>query len=640
MIHRGKVARLKRAGPHSPALLSYESLPSRERAKVDALVSNPHAAAAGNDIEALIVHDAGLSEKFMNYHDASGYLKPERQRMLYANCIVLEAVGRYVEGCRMKRSSLGKRSKMPPCSWGDIAVAVREVDRSRFPHGLPGNARRLEEKFRRYGREGWEMFIHGNRCNVHAARIDDADKWSWTVKMLSDSRNLDCEQAARLYNLMAAQKGWKTVTGATMRVWRRKYWAETYAGRRGATAFMNTVAMQVKRRAPEFPLCFWSVDGWVAELLYQKFENGCTSYHHRATIVAVLDACTKYPVGYAVGTHESPKLIRAALRDAARHTGELFGRMYRTQQIQSDRYAIGGMTPFYEGMSAYYTPAAAHNAKAKPVEPYFRYLQKEYCQMLPNWSGFGITSGKDRQPSVDALNLNKKSFPDFEGVCRQLDTVMGLERKRKGPEYVKRFEGLPAEKRLELSYDNYLLLFGETTGRRNLLQGNGITATVEGRKRQYDCFDVSFRLHRFEKWALYYDRADMTKALAVNGDGTLRYMLEEKYVQPMDLASRGEGDAAELERQRAYNEALIEHVTEVRAKSDSRVREMLKELGTKADEGDMVALPGGEDTLYKLQLTDSRGRHKDQRNGRRRGTIVEADAETEEEEGFNIRERY
>jgi len=59
-----------------------------------------------------------------------------------------------------------------------------------------------------------------------------------------------------------------------------------------------------------------------------------------ATSAVVLDACLKYPIGYAIGTHETPQLTQAALRNAAKHTKELFGNMYRAHQIQSDRYAI------------------------------------------------------------------------------------------------------------------------------------------------------------------------------------------------------------------------------------------------------------------------------------------------------------
>jgi hypothetical protein len=41
-----------------------------------------------------------------------------------------------------------------------------------------------------------------------------------------------------------------------------------------------------------------------------------------------MDPVVNYPVGCAVGTHETPELIRKALQNAVNHTNELFGKRY------------------------------------------------------------------------------------------------------------------------------------------------------------------------------------------------------------------------------------------------------------------------------------------------------------------------
>lgn len=164
------------------------------------------------------------------------------------------------------------------------------------------------------------------------------------------------------------------------------------------------------------------MDGWVSELLYQKTEekNGrtTTTYTHRLTVVIVLDPCINYPVGYAIGERETPELIKAALRNAANHTAELFGRRYYSNQIQSDNYGRGNLKPIYQIMGDIYTPARAHNAKSKVIEPFFNYFNRKYCQLCTNWGGFGITSNKDLQPNSEFLNKHRHSFPTEE-ECRQ-----------------------------------------------------------------------------------------------------------------------------------------------------------------------------------------------------------------------------
>jgi hypothetical protein len=58
----------------------------------------------------------------------------------------------------------------------------------------------------------------------------------------------------------------------------------------------------------------------------------------------------------------------------------------------------------YSAIANKVTPARVGNAKAKVIEPYFKRLNKNYCQLLPNWSGFGVTAKKESQPNAEFLN--------------------------------------------------------------------------------------------------------------------------------------------------------------------------------------------------------------------------------------------
>ena len=51
------------------------------------------------------------------------------------------------------------------------------------------------------------------------------------------------------------------------------------------------------------------------------------------------------------------------------------------------------------GRFVFRSTVEAENAKAKPVEAYFGYLNKNYCQRCNNWSGFGITTDPKKQPT-------------------------------------------------------------------------------------------------------------------------------------------------------------------------------------------------------------------------------------------------
>ncbi len=593
---RKQVQVLRRGCLNTPALVAYDSMPERFKRKVVEVIGrSPYDLVKTNQLQALISDHIELSQFFDNYKLMDGRYIPQNTRHeYYINAIILEAIHILITDKKAKRSALGhKTAKI----WEKIAESVMELDRVRFPHSLPANPRRLESKYRTYRKDGAQSLIHKNFANNNAAKVDDKDKESVIVELLAAPNNLDNVQVMKFYNLIAEKAGWKKITAGTVANWREEYDTMIYAGRRGSVAFSNKKTMQVKRSAPSAPMYFWTLDGWDAELLYQKTENGRTTYHNRPTVVVVLDAFNKYPIGYAVGTGENMELIRMALRSAAKHTEELFGRMYRTHQIQSDRFAVKAMTPFYEVLGKHYTPARAKNAKAKIIEPYFNHINKTYCQIQPNWSGFGITSDAEKQPNVEYLNKYKNHFPDFDQVCRQIDVMIMAERSHKIEEFMRAWDGIDNADKIELSRESYLLQFGSTTGRQILMQHNGLLPTINGVKYTYDCFDVNFRKHSSVKWNVVYDPDDMSRALAVNEDQTLQFLLEEKYVQPMALKDRKDGDSQQLQRVNDFNKQLKGEVTEFRAMSAENASEFTE------------MLPQFE-TLKKMCITDSKGQHK------------------------------
>lgn len=453
------------------------------------------------------------------------------------------------------------------------------------------------------------------------------------IYIMANKNNLDSVKVADYYNKVAKQMGWKPITPRTAGEWLKKRDLVTAAGRRGATNFRNERAMQVKRSRPSAAFLMWSLDGWDVELLYQTVKTDAqgrhiTTYSNRLAVEVVLDPCCNYPIGYAIGTHETPELIAAALRNAALHSKELTGQMLRANQLQCDHYAIKAMTPLYKVMSGKLTPARVKNAKAKPVEAYFNYLNREYCQRCNNWSGFGITTDPKKQPNSEALNLVRHSFPDFEGVKEQIGAMIATERQRKHAEFMGYIEKLPAERTLPLSKENYLLYYGSTTGNTNAICGGGLRPTLLGVKREYDTFDISFREHAGEKWTVLFDPDDMGEVLAVNESGTLRYMLQEKYVQPMALADRREGDAEQLQKVFDYNDRLEQYVTDQLADSSKRVEQLIQDN------------PQLGNVLTRFCLVDSRGQHKLPREQKRLGiseaTRPAAQAATVEKDDYSI----
>ncbi len=605
MNARGQLNLVRRACRCTPALIEYSSMPEHfKSAVVKILGYDPATAARANEIADAIVHDAKAREFFDSYLREDGtHLPFEKREEYYANAIVLSAIHRLTQDRTGVQKTLGNGSK--GMIWKNIAGTLSRLEIEKFPHSLPLNDKRLREKVRMYVDGGCATLIHRGIGNKNKNKVDDDVKESVLIEFISDPRNLDNAQVAECYNEISKKMEWQTISPSTVGVWREKFNLESAPGRGGVTNFRNKRSMQNKRTAPSFPMMYWTLDGWDSELFYQDVDKtGAVSYYNRLTIVVVLDACTKYPVGYAIGTHENAALITSALRNAVNHTKDLFGARYRTAQIQSDHYAIKTMTPFYEAVSKHFTPARVKNSKTKIIEPYFKHLNKTYCQLMPNWSGFGVTSQKNSQPNMELMQKFHKQYPDKEGCVMQLERIIAMERQAKVAKYMKLWSVYPLENKLPLSTEDYLFYFGDST-RKNMLEPQGLTPTFLGAERFYDSFDINFRKHDTVQWTVKYDPDDLSETLAVNDDGSLRFLLKEKHLQPMALAERTVGDAERLAEVNRFNKALEQHIIDVRCQSSEQVRELFANN------------PKLSDTTAKFVLADSFGQHKDNKNRER-----------------------
>ncbi len=602
---RNQVERATRACKGVEATFYYDSFPLRYREMIKAVYPNiEEMAKKDRSFVSRVKEDEKAREFFRNYIVSEGrHLPQDKQDEYVANASVLNAIKEMMEETISARK--GKPLKKTQF-WTKVSSYLPSVA-AVWAHSLPEYPSRLRDRYKLYLSQGYESLIHKGFCNKSAALVVSEEQQSLLMILLGDRRNLDNEQVRALYNTMAKKMEWAEISTSTVANWREKYELNTFAGRRGENAFNNVKAMQHRRSRPSSAMLMWSADGWDVELLYQKTTtdkkgHSVTTYSNRLNVVVVLDVCCDYPVGYAIGDYENPNLIREALKNAVNHTKSLFGERLRACQFQSDRYAIKALMPTYQAIGDKVVPAQVKNAKAKPVERFFLSINKRYCQLMPNWSGFGVTSRKESQPNIDQLNKMRASFPDEQGCREQIARIMEMERARKREAYMKLYANLTDEHRLAMSTEDYLLEFGETTGYTNALQGNGLMPKIEGQRYVYDCFDLNFRKLGHIKWSVRYDKEDMSQALAVSESGEYRFILEEKYVQPMALADRKEGDALQLARVNAFNKAAKETIANQLCEAQERVLDLFNEN------------PQIDQTLSKLILVDSQGQHKNQRN--------------------------
>ncbi|MBS1535342.1 MAG: hypothetical protein JST78_09710 [Bacteroidetes bacterium] len=502
--------------------------------------------------------------------------------------------------------------------WESLSADVnsfREV-----AHTLPSSSRGLRMKYNEYLSCGYSALISGKLTNKNASKLNADERQKALIdELLSKHTNLGNELVATLYNTVAEKMDWPTITAQTVASRKKESNLVIYAGRHGSSALSNNILMQNKRTRPTGSMLFWSIDGWDAELLYQKSTmsksgSSVTTYHNRLTMVVVLDPFNNYPVGYAIGTHENPELIKSAIRNAYKHVQELFGDFYRPYQLQTDNYSIKSLKPAYEVASQIFTPARVKNSKAKPIEPYFRRINDDYCKLFDNWSGYNVNSGSSNQPNSEYLNKIRHSFPDEHGCRMQLVSIIEAERAKKQDDFKSAFNNVETQFKSVIELPMFLKFLGESTQFTNRMQHDGLRVTINGAPKWYDCFDINFRKKIDQDWAIFYNPDDLTQVLAVNAKsrsgklvevvGTYEFLLTEKYMQPMAIADRSEGDTKQLQLVSGFNKSVEEYITDTRVANAEKMESLF-------------SLPQLDDTLAKHLLVDSRGQHKDIKSSNR-----------------------
>jgi hypothetical protein len=558
-------------------LVKYDALTQEHKDKLTLFFKDPYEYAAKLPIKKLVIKDPKAEEFYRNYRfNETTPLPIERQRDYTTAASWLN----FLLDIRQDRTIITKTLGISsPIFFQNVETIIKTNSIC-----LPGSYRKLQAKIVEYQANGYECLIHGNYCNKAAAKIgktvegfdeDIANKQTSLIRAIaSKHQNFNASQIARHLKPVFEAYNWKMIGTRRLRMILHGMKHITISGSRGTHAHDNTFAKHIRRKKPPYPLFFWTIDGWTVEMYYQD-ETG---YTNRLTMVVVLDPFNDYPIGFAIGDRENTDLIKQSLRNALLHVKELFGDVYRPWQLQSDRYGIKQLKPFYENVGHLATPARVGNAKAKPVESFFNRFNETYCKPKLSWSGHNITARAENQPNREYLNKIKTSFPTRAEVVNHLELSMRHLRETKKTTYLDKWnKALPADKVL-MNKENELEVLGLTTGYTYNIGPNGIVLTIAGNTISFDSDDLALRKLLHFKWIPYYDPENLSKILAVSEDKKHKFLLSETLRVSMDIKSLTKKEREYLYQVQQYNKEQKLDVVKTREQDAEVVKELLGPL--------------------------------------------------------------
>lgn len=580
-------------------LVGYEALGDKYKDLVHEMFGNPYEYCASLILDAHLITPNCDIEYIRNYQYGDGAYLPKSYVEEYIDACKYLDLGSRID-VRLAKE-IGFKSK------ADFNKALLRLLKVRDVR-LPKSQRKFYDKVKSYSEHGASVVISKKFGNDNSRKVKSEVQFALLQELLGKHQNWNAERIAAKYNKEMQRLGEAEISASTVRLYKDSD-VVSVAGRVGKRGFKHKLGMLHKRSRPSAPLFYVTVDGWTVELLYQertvKQRGGkdvsLVTYHNRQVMVVVLDAFNNYPLGYAIGDRENVDLIKAAMKNAADHAKDLTGFYYVAQQVQSDNYGIKQLTPFYEAVSKYFTPAAVGNSNAKVVEPYFRYLNDNYACELLNWSGHNVDARKENQPNREYMEAVKREFPTKDVNTLQIHQMIAMDRAKKEVDWLKTFADLNDTDKRVMSRTDYLEVFGMTTGYTNKLTANGVCPTINGKQYAFDTFDKSFRYLSNLDWTVHYDDKDLSTVLVTACDGKYKYLLEAKEVMSMALMDRKDGEGAYLEKVNQFNKELIIDITEKRAKNI----EVLERFGVEAHQQRLMLTPS--DGQQKEMLQDAKG---------------------------------
>ena len=598
-------------------MVQFESMRPSVKNKLNAFYGgNVYDHLAKVPIKKLVVADAKAEQFFKDYSYSNNLPLPFEQQSRYTHAAGwLNMILKVTDD----KTYIKKQLNLTIDQFWTNVISIIKTDKVDLPSSYGNLVSKGDSAIKQYKESGYQSLIHKNYGNKSAAKIgktedgyseERAEQQVAVIRKVARAHmNLDNVQTASFANSLFKKNGWSTVSVATVANMVATNMPNIIGQKKGNKVYQNKVAMQVKREAPAFPTHYWTLDGWTVELLYR---DGNT-FNNRLVMVVVLDATNKYPVGYAIGERENTELIRMALRNAVIHMQDLFGATYRPWQLQSDRYAIKNLTPFYGAISHLYTPAAVGNAKSKIIEPYFKHLNKTHCQVLYNWSGFNITSSKENQPNIEKLNQIKLSLPDKAGVIDQINKFMLKERLTKVEDYRSRWDAMPQDDQVTLTPTQCLEVFGKAHTELNSIIGLGLVATLEGEQMTFDSFDPAFRALQFtSKFKIIYDSCDYSNVLAITEDGKQKFILHNKLKVGMGFKNTTPEQLQYHQQIRDFNAGRKEEILQTYLSDDAIVEDIIANtpLSLTNDSEAALKLMFTMDGQQKERLQDAKGLRK------------------------------
>lgn len=409
-VYRGHLNVVRRGGNGRVALVDAEQMRPDIKAKVVELFGDPKDAYKLK-LTDYIEWDVEAEKFYREYRYNDDIPLPEDTQLQYTTeANILNAfktlLNHVFANAKVKKGEV----------WKNINEAVKNLNKERYPHKLPGNVRSLQRKYKGYLQGSYRNLVHKNFGNEFTAKLTAEGK-QWALARWCNQVNR-CASLAQLhveYNEEAIVRGWKYIKDEKTFynfLYDEEVQASWWGHRYGTKAANEKFGFKHTTKLPQRRDSLWYSDGTKMNIFYND-ENG---KKQTAWVYEVMDAYSEVLLGYHIFKGaESFTNQYPAYKNAIQFAG------HRPYEIRFDN---GGghkklmASEFYNKLTRLAIRTQPHNGSSKSIESAFGRFQQQIMAKCWFFTGQNVTARKQAsRANMEMINANVKNLPTFEEAC-------------------------------------------------------------------------------------------------------------------------------------------------------------------------------------------------------------------------------
>lgn len=505
-------------GLDHPALIEYESLPTRFKERFKMIWGDPYALIKESMMKDDVVTDRRARDFYAEFLLPDGtHIPDEFQDEYVQNASVLNLLISIIKNMQAKRRMYNNSTPIDFSTIHDTSEKLRLNP----GHTLPKSSARLRAKMNEYKKVGYSCLISGKLGNKNTVKITEEGGTFLVMQKRRRVPVMSDKQIFLEYNRVADNYGWKqleSVESVTNFLNAPENMQRWYDAVHGELKAFRKFGYKFKTILPDLRDALWYGDGTKLNLYYKAYEGG-RLVMRTTQVYEVMDAFSEVLLGYHISDTENYTAQYNAYRMAVETAQARPFEIVVDNQGGHKKLDNGG---FLHRICRMQRNTAPYRPPAKTIEAAFGRFQSQVLRQDWRFTGQNITAKSDKSRQnlefIEANTNNLYTLDELKAAYAEArEEWNNMPHPSTGVARIDMYRTSMNPKAQGLDRLDMIEVFWLITRRPSTFTTSGIEITIDGKKYTYDVYagdlpDFEFRKKNIgRKFYLQYDPLDLTQ---------------------------------------------------------------------------------------------------------------------------------